>query len=86
MKQHEKKIYKENTMKKNALHCLKGVLTAYALTTTFHAPFFLYQFETVFDYIIASIYELLGEYLDENQAVNTAVCADKIFLLDTEGF
>lgn len=49
-------------MKKKALHCLKGVITAYALTTTFHAPFFLYQFETIFDYIIASIYEFLGEY------------------------
>lgn len=49
-------------MKKKVLSCLKGVITAYALTTAFHAPFFLSQFETVFDYIIASVYELLGEY------------------------
>ncbi len=49
-------------MKKKVQAALKGFLTTYALTTTFHVPFLLSHFETVFDYIIASIYELLGEY------------------------
>ena len=49
-------------MKKKVHAALKGFLTTYALTTTFHAPFYTFYFETVFDYIIASIYELLGEY------------------------
>ena len=49
-------------MKKKVQALVKGFLTTYALTTAFHVPFSLYQFETVFDYIIASVYELLGEY------------------------
>jgi len=49
-------------MTKKVKAALKGFLTAYALTTVFHEPFSLHHFETVFDYIIASVYELLGEY------------------------
>lgn len=37
-------------------------LTAYALTTVFRQPFAVAEYETTLDYIIASIYELLGEY------------------------
>ena len=49
-------------MKKKVQAALKGFLTTYALTTTFHAPFYTFQYETIFDYIIVSIYELIGEY------------------------
>ena len=49
-------------MKKKIFAALKGFLTAYALTAVFHEPFSRGQFETVLDYIIASVYELLGEY------------------------
>lgn len=40
----------------------KSFLTAYALCVTFHAPLKLSNYETALDYIIASIYELLGTY------------------------
>ena len=39
-----------------------ALLAAYALTAEFHAPFSVNHFETVIDYAIASVYELLGEY------------------------
>lgn len=49
-------------MKKKIFVGLKAFFTAYALTAVFQEPFFLWQFETVLDYIIASVYEVLGEY------------------------
>ncbi len=49
-------------MKKKVQNLVKGFLTTYALTTTFHVPFSVSQFESTLDYIIASVYELLGEY------------------------
>lgn len=41
---------------------VKSFLAAYALSASFHAPFFRAYFETGIDYAIASAYELLGEY------------------------
>lgn len=41
---------------------IKAFLTAAAFSMTFHAPLVLEQYETKTDYIIASIYELLGAY------------------------
>lgn len=41
---------------------LKSFLTAYALTAVFHAPLNPSFYETKIDYLIASIYELLGTY------------------------
>lgn len=41
---------------------LKGFLTAYALSATLHAPLIPSSYETDLDYVIASVYELLGEY------------------------
>lgn len=41
---------------------IKGFLTAYALTAVFHTPLVAAYYETKTDYIIASVYELLGEY------------------------
>jgi len=49
-------------MKKQLLQGLKGFFTTYALTTVFHTPFFSHEYETFLDYIIASVYEILGEY------------------------
>ncbi len=49
-------------MKERILQFGKGLLTAYALLTVFHAPLSLSHYETTLDYLIASIYELLGEY------------------------
>ncbi len=49
-------------MKKRMWVGAKGFLTAYALTAVFHEPFYPSYFETIFDYIIASVYELLGQY------------------------
>lgn len=40
----------------------KSFLTAYALSVVFALPLNLSNYETTLDYIIASIYELLGEY------------------------
>ena len=36
--------------------------TAWAFTMDFHMPFNPDSFETVIDYVISSIYELLGDY------------------------
>lgn len=41
---------------------IKSFLTAYALCAAFHAPLRPAQYETVIDYAIAAIYEILGEY------------------------
>lgn len=41
---------------------LKSFLTAYALTAVFHAPLLPSSYETGADYVIASVYELLGAY------------------------
>lgn len=43
----------------------KGFFTAYALTVTFHSPLMVSAYETFLDYIIASVYELLGSYRPE---------------------
>ena len=49
-------------MKSKIFVGIKSLLTAYALTATFHVPFFVSQFESLLDYVIASVYELLGDY------------------------
>ncbi len=41
---------------------LMSFLTAYALSAAFHAPLDPSAYETTIDFMIASIYELLGEY------------------------
>lgn len=40
----------------------KAFMTAFALLTVFHAPLERAMYETTVDYIIASVYELLGNY------------------------
>ena len=48
---------------RNSLKCLlKSFLTAYALSVPFHAPLQPWAYETGLDYVIASVYELLGSY------------------------
>lgn len=49
-------------MKKKVLLAVKGFLAAYALTTEFHKPLVAAHYETTLDFLIASVYELLGEY------------------------
>lgn len=49
-------------MKKIAQSALKGFLTAYALTAEFHVPLVSWHYGTTLDFLIASVYELLGEY------------------------
>lgn len=49
-------------MRKNLICFLKSFLTAYALSVSFHAPLKAAAYETILDYVIASIYELLGSY------------------------
>ena len=49
-------------MKKNLQLAVKGFLTAYALTTEFHRPLVAAHYETTLDFLIASVYEFLGEY------------------------
>ncbi len=41
---------------------VKAFLTSFALTAVFHEPFVLNDYETVVDFVIASVYELLGVY------------------------
>lgn len=41
---------------------VQSFLTAYALCAVFHPPLVPAQYETTLDYVIASIYELLGDY------------------------
>ena len=41
---------------------IAAFLSAYALSVTFHAPFARFHFEGGVDYVIASVYELLGDY------------------------
>lgn len=41
---------------------LKSFLTAYALCVVFHAPLIPGYYETGLDYLIASVYELLGDF------------------------
>ncbi len=41
---------------------IKAYLTAFALTVTFQAPLQMADYESRLDFIIASVYELLGEY------------------------
>ena len=41
---------------------LKSFLTAYALSAVFHVPLIPSSYETGLDFVIASVYELLGEY------------------------
>lgn len=49
-------------MKKKVWFFAKAFLTAAALSMPFHAPLAVEQYETKLDYIIASVYELLGGY------------------------
>lgn len=49
-------------MRKNLTCCLKSFFTAYALTVSFHVPLKAAAYETTLDFVIASIYELLGVY------------------------
>ncbi len=49
-------------MKKNLLCAVKAFLTSYGFLAMFHAPLIPTQYETTLDYIIASVYELLGQY------------------------
>ena len=49
-------------MKKRVLLAVKGFLAAYALTTEFHKPLVAAHYETTLDFLIASVYEFLGEY------------------------
>lgn len=49
--------------KYHILSCfVKSLLTAYALTVTFHLPLQTEAYESVLDFYIASIYEFLGSY------------------------
>ena len=49
-------------MKTKVLPLIKGLLTAYAFLTVFHEPLSAIHYETTIDYLIASVYELLGNY------------------------
>lgn len=49
-------------MKERIYLCIKSLLTAYAFLAAFHAPLLAEHYETTLDYLIASVYELLGEY------------------------
>lgn len=49
-------------MKQKIKMLLQGFFVAVALTSKFHMPLQASAYETKLDYIIASIYELLGEY------------------------
>lgn len=49
-------------MKKKVWSAIKGFLTAYALTTEFHSPLAAVQYESTQDFVIASVYEFLGDY------------------------
>ena len=49
-------------MKTKILHFGKGLLTAYAFLSVFHEPLLRSHYDTALDYLIASVYELLGEY------------------------
>lgn len=49
-------------MKQKISIILQGFFTALALTTQFHMPLVAANYETRMDYVIASVYELLGEY------------------------
>ncbi len=49
-------------MKEKCFSWVKGFLTAYAFVATFHEPLIRFHYETTLDYIIASVYELLGSY------------------------
>lgn len=49
-------------MKEKVSSILKSFLTAYALTTVFHMPLQREHYGETLDYLIASVYELLGTY------------------------
>ena len=49
-------------MKEKIFLCGKSLLTAYAFLTVFHEPLSVIHYETTIDYLIASAYELLGNY------------------------
>lgn len=49
-------------MRKSLICLCNSFLTAYALSVSFHAPLNPAAYETTPDYVIASIYELLGSY------------------------
>lgn len=49
-------------MKERISSIIKSFLTAYALTVTFHAPIPAEYYADKIDFIIASVYELLGTY------------------------
>ena len=49
-------------MKQKIKMLLQGFLVAFALTSEFHMPLQMAAYESKLDYVIASIYELLGEY------------------------
>ena len=52
-------IFRKNVM---AWDLLKSFLTAFGLTAVFHPPLQQTSYETGLDYVIASVYELLGPY------------------------
>lgn len=52
----------QQKIRKYLLYCVQGFLIAYALCKESHLPLVKESFETGLDYLIANIYELLGEY------------------------
>lgn len=49
-------------MKEKCFTWGKGFLTAYAFVASFHEPLIRAHYETTLDFVIASVYELLGNY------------------------
>lgn len=49
-------------MKEKISSVIKSLLTAYALTVSFHLPLQRIHYETTMDFLLASVYELLGSY------------------------
>lgn len=49
-------------MKEKIYSIVKSFLAAYALTVSFHVPLQREHYETTLDFLIASVYELLGSY------------------------
>ncbi len=49
-------------MKVKISSVIKSLLTAYALTVSFHLPLQRIHYETTMDFLLASVYELLGSY------------------------
>lgn len=49
-------------MKAKISSVIKSILTAYALTVSFHLPLERIHYETTMDFLLASVFELLGNY------------------------